>query len=553
MKKLSKLLSLALAILMVMSLAGAAFATGPDPVTPDPPATPVQVNIKLTNAVKGAQFAFYKLCDAVKSGDAYTYTVNSTFSSDLQTMLQVSSDEAVIAKLRDYDGAQIRNFADQFYKNYLKDDLTGFVPVTAEADGDSFSANFSGDAGYYLIAQKTPGSEPTSTAYSLIMIDTGADPDNPKVIPVKMDVPVLTKKVIDVNDSRPISSPQRQDGADYDLGDEIEFYLTGSVAMNIGSYENAYKMIFHDTACAGLEYVRIAEVSVKHVRETDAATQIVNTSCYNVDKPGTCGTCTFEVSFADMKNISDKDGNPITMHGGEEVTVKVIMKLTDRAVIGQVGNENVCKLEYSNNPYVATETGKTPDDIVKVFTHKLTIHKVDDNDQKLNGAGFTLYKYKNITGTGSESDPYAWESCDAVGSENFGLASDPATFVWERLDEGTYMIKETTLPGEQYTQAPNLYFTIRATYDKNLDDSNVINYSIEVENRNEDLERIASVNPFEWNSETGEVSVTVKNIPGTALPSTGGIGTTMFYVFGSILAIGAGVLLVSKKRMGAAD
>ena len=100
--------------------------------------------------------------------------------------------------------------------------------------------------------------------------------------------------------------------------------------------------------------------------------------------------CTFEVRFADLKNIK-------AVKAGSKVVVNYTAKLNENAVIGEGGNTNVSKLEYSNNPY-GDGTGVTPEDKVIVFTYNLIANKVDGNNAPLEGAGFTLYKLDSTTG-----------------------------------------------------------------------------------------------------------------------------------------------------------
>lgn len=543
MKKLTKLLSLALAILMVMSLAATAFAEAP---IADAGTTPPQTTIKLTGAVPGSKFAFYKLCDALKDGSNFTYQVNSAYSTALLDVLKVDSDAAAIAKLRDMtDPSTIRAFADAIYAKISSGSNDG----EATADGSGL-ATFPNDSGYYLIAQISGGSG-TTTAYSLVMLDTGVGDE--KTVPVKVDTPKSFKKVIEKNDTRSFTSSP-QDGADYDVGDPIEFLLRGQITKNLNSYTKPYKVLFHDKACDGLDFQNVKEVRVSHKNGT---VQVVHPDSYTVtETPGDTNQCDFHVELADARNLYQKKrdgskGDLIEMHGDEELQVSVIMTLTESATIGSEGNPNVSSMEYSNNPYDENSTGKTPDDLVKVYTHKLKVIKQDDSGNALTGASFQLSKVilkdPNVT-YGKPEDVY---TTTPWGSVNTGTDSDKSIFEWNRLDAGTYVLEEVAAPAG-YSKADKIYFTITATYEENYDDTEAKTYTLSVKNRNADLTENTD-RTFDKNDTTGEISTTIVNIPGTALPSTGGVGTTLFYVFGSILAIGAGVLLVSKKRMGAAE
>lgn len=246
--------------------------------------------------------------------------------------------------------------------------------------------------------------------------------------------------------------------------------------------------------------------------------------------------CTFEVRFANLKEIT-------SVHAGSVISVEYTSMLNNQAVIGSTGNKNTSHVTYTNNPNdkQAGENGETPDDVVTVFTYQTIVNKVtknpaydaskdtgktgtdsDGNNEfiPLKGAGFTLCK-KNASGT-----------YEAVGSELKG--KDMTTFTWSGLDDGDYKLVETTTPSG-YNTIPDIEFTITATHDVSADNPTLISLS--------------GGDKFTGVISTGVVSANIENQSGAQLPSTGGIGTTIFYVLGSILVIGAAVLLVTKKRM----
>ena len=249
----------------------------------------------------------------------------------------------------------------------------------------------------------------------------------------------------------------------------------------------------------------------------------VDSSKYEVVTTGD----TFEVRFADLKTT--------TARAGSVITVEYSATLNDQAVLGSTGNPNTMHVTYSNNPNddQGGESGKTPDDTVTVFTYKVVANKVTKNPAyveggsepeyiSLKGAGFTLYK-KNASGK------YV-----AVGSEVKG--DEMTTFEWKGLDDGDYKISETTTPS-CYNTIADIEFTITAVHD--------------VTSVNPTLTSLTGGNKFTGEVSTGAVSADIENNTGSTLPETGGMGTTIFYVVGSILVLGAVVLLVTKKRMGA--
>lgn len=232
--------------------------------------------------------------------------------------------------------------------------------------------------------------------------------------------------------------------------------------------------------------------------------------------------CTFEVRFADLKNIK-------AVKAGSKVVVNYTAKLNENAVIGEGGNTNVSKLEYSNNPY-GDGTGVTPEDKVIVFTYNLIANKVDGNNAPLEGAGFTLYKLDSTTGD------YV-----AVGNEITGVT----TFYFKGVDAGQYKLVETTVPAG-YNKADDLVFSVEATYDTTSDNPELKTLVVKDASGKVVSEGTEAI--FTATLRTGAVSTDVQNLSGTELPATGGIGTKIFYTVGAIIMIVAAVLLITRKR-----
>ena len=336
------------------------------------------------------------------------------------------------------------------------------------------------------------------------------------------------KKVKDTNDSAANSTTDWQDSADYDIGDAVPFKLSATIAQDYANYTHGYKLTFHDKEGAGLSFNK------NSVKVYVDGTLI--TTDYEVVTEGLTDDCTFEVRFANLKDIA-------SVEAGSVISVEYTSTLNNQAVIGSTGNKNTSHVTYTNNPNdeQAGENGETPDDVVIVFTYQTIVNKVTKNPAydaskdtektgtdsdgntefiPLKGAGFTLYK-KNASG-----------AYEAVGSELKG--EDMTTFTWSGLDDGDYKLVETTTPSG-YNTIPDIEFTITATHDVSSDNPTLISLS--------------GGDKFTGVISTGVVSANIENQSGAQLPSTGGIGTTIFYVLGSVLVLGAAVLLVTKKRM----
>ena len=393
-------------------------------------------------------------------------------------------------------------------------EIQKYVKLDSEKIGTISSDNsLTVPTGYYLIKDTGPVND--GEAYSLYVVQVvGSTTISPKVGTTTSD-----KKVKDTNDSAANSTTDWQDSADYDIGDAVPFKLSATIAQDYANYTHGYKLTFHDKEDAGLSFNKD---SVKvYVDRT------LITTGYEVVTKGLTDGCTFEVRFANLKDIA-------SVTAGSIISVEYTSTLDTNATVGSAGNKNTSHVTYTNNPNdeQAGENGETPDDVVIVFTYQTIVNKVTKNpnyDPKvegskeyipLKGAGFTLYK-KNASG-----------AYEAVGSELKG--EDMTTFTWSGLDDGDYKLVETTTPSG-YNTIPDIEFTITATHDVTSDNPTLISLS--------------GGDKFTGVISTGVVSANIENQSGAQLPSTGGMGTTIFYVLGSVLVIGAAVLLVTKKRM----
>ncbi len=260
-----------------------------------------------------------------------------------------------------------------------------------------------------------------------------------------------------------------------------------SAEITIG--EGAKGYIFHDTMETGLTYNNDAAVTGVEAGE----------STYTVGKEG---DDTFTITFADeyVKGLE----------AGTKLTVTYSATVNDDAITTDPLN-NTCYVSYGDS----NSNNRTPDSEADVYEAKFTVTKQDGEDKPLEGAGFVLKnsagKYYKITDkvvswVDSEDDATEYKS-DAQGQvQSFtGLAN------------GEYTLVEKTVPAG-YNGAANKTFTI-AEHD--------------------------------YTSENLEQEALIKNNAGEELPSTGGIGTTLLYIIGSILVVGAGILLIAKRRMSA--
>ena len=156
------------------------------------------------------------------------------------------------------------------------------------------------------------------------------------------------------------------------------------------------------------------------------------------------------------------------------------------------------------------------------------MNKVDENGNALKGAKFEQFK---------QNEDSTWKSL----GEQAGTGTDENKFAWSGLDDGIYKLVETKVP-DGYNKLDDQIFTVTGTHDSESDDPKLTDLTGNV---------TTGTITFDKNVTNGSLSTKVENRSGSLLPSTGGIGTTIFYVVGVVLMLGAGVLLITKRRMSA--
>ena len=380
-------------------------------------------------------------------------------------------------------------------------------------------------AGYYLLVDtSTPGDADAMNSALLQVTNKGNI-----TIEKKYDVPTVDKSVQDTDGSW-------GEAADVNIGDDVSFKLVGTLPSNYDDYET-YKYVFHDTMSANLK--------LNGTFDENNATKVNSGVAVKVGE--TEITSNFIITYSDNKltigcsNLKEIAG----LTKDSQIVVEYTAKLLSTAEIGQSGNENTVKLEYSNNPNYTGDgtdepTSNTPEDKVLVFTYELDVTKVDGQDasKKLPGAEFKL---KNNNGKWATVDDDGKVTGWADTEENGSTLTSGADGLFKviGLDEGTYYLKETKAPAGYNLLKEPIKIVISATLDKNEDSPALTALTISVNDGT----------AANGNTETGIVSTDVQNNSGAILPETGGIGTTIFYVLGAALVIGAGVLLVTRRRM----
>lgn len=434
-------------------------------------------------------------------------------TEDGKTALGSASVNANSLKGKNDDSDEAKAFAESIQK-YLTNPVAS-KEVTAGASEPVTITQ----AGYYLVKDKLIKVENTNkekstqdgaekgatTAYILKIVgNTTAQ--------TKLAIPTVTKKVKDKNESTGEVSDW-QDSADYGLNETIPYQIIGKLHSKIADYKT-YKYVFTDTMSKGLTFGSDAKITIGDKDVTSSFKEGVKT---NVD-----GSTTVTWSCDNLKGIEG-----VTVDANTKVIVDYTAKLNENAVMGSAGNPNTVKLTYSNNPNNGGEgeTGTTPEDKNIVFTYKTVVNKVKENNKALTGAEFTLTK-KVKDGE---------DKTIAVVKNNAGTI-----FTFNHLDDGEYTLTETKTPAGYNTIAP-ITFTVSAGHDAEADDPTLTYLT----------GGNASTGEITFTSSTtdGSLTTNVVNKPGTELPETGGMGTTLLYVLGGVLvALAAAYVIYTKKH-----
>lgn len=576
MKHAKKLASLLLALVMVLSLGAAAFATS---------STAGSITIKNNDNVHVADKTFnaYKILDVkTYTASSVVYTVPDALKDFYKARYTLKGDEG------DFDAQVVANIAEETdLFAFAADALAaakaaGIAPGTATAGSDATSVTIDNlPLGYYVV--EDVGAEKPISALIL-------DATNPSVeVAIKADMPTIDKK-IDGNEDTDNSTTGLVENNNAAVGDKVPYVLTSKVPDMTG-YKK-YFFVVTDTLSKGLTFnkdVAITVGSKKLVKDTDFTV----TATDNDD-----GTTSVEIvfkNFIQYKELKGEDDS-VLAETGSVITITYSATVDEDAVIGVAGNPNKVILTYSNNPNAEANgdptnsdkpteespVGKTPEKVTRTYVTAIELIKVDPQGNRLTGAEFkiegtklntvlvrtdvytesedgTYWKLKDGSyttddPTSADMDQSKYESTDTKYTKSVQTStikkSENVTYTatvgadgvlrFEGLSAGTYTITEIKSPSGYNLLKDPVTVTIRWTAPTAPDTQCTWTYT-------------GTDTEGEGENTVNTNHVTITNQSGTELPSTGGTGTTIFYVLGSILVLGAGVLLVVKKRMGTKD
>ena len=389
------------------------------------------------------------------------------------------------------------------------------------------------ESGYYLIVDTTYFNlRDFYHAYnSFFLLNV---PQAPYVVLVNHKVvkPYVEKEVYDDQDGT--NEAGFGSSADHAINEEFQFKLIATLPASRDNgraydYYDEYAVLFNDTLSKGITYDRLDSVVIESKGIPYDITG--DSSKYTIDTTDLESHNYFVVGIPDVKTcVEDPRFN---LNDGATITVTYTAHLNDKAAVnttsGSTDNKNSVRLQYSNNPRNSAYWGFTPESEVRVYTYQLNNTKYHDDDNennKLEGAGFRLYSGEACN---DEDEIKLKKNADGTYSRYFGtedgeemFSDDKGQFNVKGLDAGTYYLKETT-PPTGYSACDKTKIVISATHDEH----------------NVNLSGESNLNNKIINKKAG----------GITLPSTGGIGTTLFYVVGGGLMVAAIVLLVTKKRM----
>ena len=497
MKHARKLASLLLALVMAFALATTAFAQ-------DIPGTGGNGSITISNAAKGETYTIYKLFDATVNADGSSIAYTGEIPTSLSAYFAKDANGYISATPAAKNG---ENMSDE-----LKDALkawTATAEKTASAESDGSALNFKELAYGYYVVTTTQGNQ---------------------VISVDSTMPNVT--IVDKNSSTPKDLIKTASGDNVSIGDTVTYTVSFKTSNYYGAGAEAKKIVSYtieDTLPAFLSNVTVTSIIVD--KDGDSTT------------PG--DQVDVAAPFTNRKIVIDwydEANNQFLYDNGATVTITYTAKVTDQAAIDGAGNANKVAVTWTTEDGNQPGLGKLEDEET-IFTYAIALKKVNNKGKALPGAVFEFPFYVQPTPDANGAYIYAGTTPED-GLINKITTPDSGVIVVKGVKSGDYEITEFTAPaGYNKLTAP---VTVNATKTSStsthttvyLDkDGNKVDESAKVTEVKVDIDTIAAT------------AVVVVNKAGTELPSTGGMGTTIFYVLGSVLVIGAAVLLVTKKRM----
>lgn len=500
MKIIKKIAAIMLSVMMVLGMCSVVGAedgsTGTGKIT-------------INNAAQGETYKIYRILDLESySGNNYAYKLRDT-SSEWNTFIkqdEISGENGYVTLDGDYvtwkSGVADAKAA-EFAKKALDYAKTKSIAADKEKNlsSEETSVTFGNlPLGYYLVE--------TSVGTVLALDTTKPEWE----IDDKNVAPTVDKKVKE--DSKAGETDEYGSSNTADIGQTVNFKTT------ITAQAGAQNYVLHDKMDAGLTFEN--DVQIQWIKKSEnTTTPLTEGNEYDVtttDVESTDPKCTFHVTF--KPDFCDK------LAKDDTIVITYSATLNEKAVIAGNGNKNETWLKYGDNSVTTHETTTTKTYEIPVFKYT---EKTIGTKTGLPNAKFTLSKNEDgtepiglvdITNGAKDGDKYRVAK---TGETSITEITTPATgkFTIKGLDADIYYLTETKQPDG---------------YNKLSDPVKIV------------------INKEDGTITIGDATkavdqVEVENKSGSLLPSTGGMGTTLFYIFGAILVIGSGVVLITKKRM----
>lgn len=513
MKRMKKLLSLVLAMMMVLAMGIPAMAAEVK--------EPEKGTITIDNAIPGQTYNVYRIFDLESynsNSEAFSYKLAEKWAGFLDVegvSVYVTRDEdnaEYIKWVGDNTAGSAQAFAKLAMAYAKASNIAPDATQTPAKDDDTAKVAIKFEdlpLGYYMVQSDT-------SEDALLSLDTM----QPNVtMKEKNGEPTIDKEVQDGTDAN--GNPVWNNDNTASIGDTVNY----QAVINVKG--TAVKYVVNDTMSKGLTFDEDS-VTVVRIPVGETAETTVDSANYKTTvEPVTDGT-NFKVTFGEdfLK----------TLGAGDTLIVRYSATVNADAVIADVGNPNKVKLEYENDQ--ETEESTTTTYVYEFDVDKFTIRENETDHTQLAGAKFTLST--KVDENNNAVDPIAFSKVEEEGldkdvykvnkgsKETVITTGESGRFTLSGLAAGTYYLTEI--------EAPAGYNKLAAPI------------KVEITEKKDEVtgERTGE---FTINGGVKDNTVEVENKTGAELPSTGGIGTTIFYVLGGILVVGAGIMLVVKKRM----
>ena len=511
MKNLKRIFSAVLTLVLAFCMISAVSAA----------ATKGSITVK--NATVGKKYEIYKIFDLTHSGTKVAYTIDSDWSAFFES---TTGSKYIIDLEKDQDGNVVNpnglnaitvngavkyiNITDKNISTFAQEALTyatslagndGEKTATTKTEGvtkvDLVFDNL--DLGYYLVYPEGASDKLDANGSICSLDSTLKDVE----VTIKAKYPEITKTVEDDT---------------LDVGNNAKFTVTGQVPDTTGFSTYTYKIT--DTMSTGLSF----DATISNFKLTIDGTEIKIDENENVTL--TYDNNGFVLTF-EMTKFQDKVG--------KQIVVTYEAKVTE-AAINNNAVKNKAFLEYSNDPKNNKTMDKTPNIEIPVYTSAIKVLKVDGADKTTPLAGAEFVLTKEVNGV---TKYYQAKNANNEIITNVSTTTGVVTVNWVSRENATVLVTDAN-GNITFGGIENGTYNLVET--KAPEGFNLLTKPEEVKvGYNEEGTNIQKVSVIK--------EATVENNAGTEIPSTGGMGTTLFVVIGSLLAIASAVIFVTNKRI----